>query len=388
MRPAFARTARLAAVLLLVAHVGAQQPNTFNASLVINGSAGPPYPIVGVPAPRGLPNSIAIGSSAPNAPFVLFGAPSLNATGWSVLGGELLDVNIGVGGFVVLDGIANPAAFNTGPTSLFAGSGVVPISTPIGTQAAFQALVADAGAPFGSRLTAATRVDVTAGLTIVPINTPNNGGQLFEFVSYGMTFPYYGNVYTRMFVNTDGNVTFGSSSGDFTPTPNEFRQNQPRIAPMWTDLTLGYPGAAITVTVDQTTVNGFPSVTVDWIQMAEWQNTGARHTFQLVMNMLTGDITINHDPFNVAMIYDQLMGISPGQNILMPNGQWAASTDLSTLPGTPVTGMPMQAFWEWYGLIGMPFYTQGFNNPWDMTGSTTRFLAIGAGAPGAFYFGT
>lgn len=378
----------LIAVLLVLGVAGAQQPNTFQASMQINGVAGPPFPITGVNLPRGLPQNVVISGAVPNAPFVLFGAAALNANGYSVLGGELLDVNIGLGGFVLLDGVANPTVFNTGPAASFNSSVVLPATATIGTMAAFQCLINDPSAPFGSRLTAASEVTVSQGLTVVTISTPNNGGALFDFVPYGLTFPYYANVWTRMFINTDGNVTFGSSSGDFTPTPSEFRTQQPRIAPMWTDLDQSFFGASITATVDQSGLLGFPTVTVDWIQMAEWNNSGARHTFQLVMNMVTGDITINHDPFNVAMVYDEFMGIGPGQNILPPNGQWPAYTDLSTLPGSPVTGTPNMAFWEWYGLVGMTYYTQGFNNPWDMTGTTTNFLAIGAGAAGAFYYGT
>jgi hypothetical protein len=36
----------------------------------------------------------------------------------------------------------------------------------------------------------------------------------------------------------------------------------------------------------------------------------------------------------------------------------------------------------------MPFYTAGFSNPWDMAGTVTNFLAIGAGGTGAYYIGS
>jgi len=377
----------LLAVFFVLGIAGAQQPNTFNASMVINGTAGPPYPITGVNLPRGLPQNVVISSSTLNAPFVLFGAPFMYANGgYSVLGGELLDVNIGVGGFILLDGIANPTVFNTGATGAFNSSVTLSSTATLGTQAAFQCLVADVAAPFGSRLTAASEVTVTQGLTVLTLSTPNNGGALVNLNSYGLSFPFYANLWTNMFVNTDGNVTFGSQSGDFTPTPSEFRTQQPRIAPMWTDLDQSYFGASITATIDQSGLFGFPTVTVDWIQMAEWSNTGARHTFQLVMNLVSGDITINHDPFNVAMIYDELMGIGPGQNLLPPSGMWAATQDLSTLPANPYLGAPNEAFWEWFGLVGMTYYTQGYNNPWDMTGRTNNFLAVGVGASGGYYY--
>ena len=380
----------LIAVLLLAGFVTAQQPNSYNASMQVNGVAGPPYPIAGVSLPRGLPQNVVISSLTPNAPFVLFGAAGLSPAGWPVLGGQLLDVDINVGGFILLDGIVNPTVFNTGPTGSFNSSVVLPATTPIGTQAAFQSLVADPTVPiYATTLTAASGVTVSQGLTVVPISSPNNGGALFSFTPYGMTFPYYSNTWTRMFVNTDGNVTFGSASGDFTPTPTEFRTQQPRIAPFWTDLDQAFAGAGIFVTVNQSGLTPFPTVPVDWIQMAEWANAGGRHTFQLVMNMVTGDIQVNHDPFNGAMVYDQLMGISPGGNII-PAAGWPPQMNLSALPGTPYFGAVNEAFWEWYGLTNgtMPYYTAGINNPWDMTGTTTNFTAISAGVPNmAQYYG-
>ena len=142
---------------LLAGVVTAQQPNTFNASMQVNGVAGTPYPITSVSLPRGLAQNVVISSLAANAPFVLFGANSLTPSGWSVLGGQLLDVDINVGGFILLDGIVNPTVFNTGPTGSFNSTVVLPATTPIGTQAAFQALVADPTVPvYATRLPAAT----------------------------------------------------------------------------------------------------------------------------------------------------------------------------------------------------------------------------------------
>ena len=383
----------LLVAVALAGLVSAQQPNSFNASMQVNGVAGPPYPITGVGLPRGLPQNVVITSLAPNAPFILFGAASLYPSGSSVLGGQLLDVDIDNGGFILLDGSINPTTFNTGPTGNFNNTVVLPASAAIGTQAAFQSLVADPTVSiYAATLTAATEVVVSQGLTIVPItfggSEPGRPGTLFSFVPYGMTFPFYSNTYTSMFVNSDGHCTFGVNNSDFTPTPTEFRTGPPRIAPFWTDLDPGVYGASVTVTVDQSGLTPFPTVTVDWNEMAEWSNTGARHTFQLVLNMVTGDIQVNHSPFNVAMIYDQLMGIVPGGNIV-PAGGWPAQYNLSTLPGTPYFGAVNEAFWEWYGLVGMTYYSAGFHNPWDMVGTTTNWLAISPGVPNmAQYYGS
>jgi hypothetical protein len=119
--------------------------------------------------------------------------------------------------------------------------------------------------------------------------------------------------------------------------------------------------------------------------MAEWQNSGSRHTFTMDMNIV-GDITVTHDPFNGAMAYSELMGITPGTGILppAPNNVWSAQKNLSAMPGSPITGLPNEAFWEWF----VPYPPSVFYNPWDMAGTVTNFFAIGAGATGAYYIGS
>ncbi len=380
------RPTRSVVVMLLLAFTAnAQQPNTPAASMTIDGVAGPPYPITGVPLTAGFEAVVDI-TGPVGAPFVVIMTPSLTTGGGTlVLGSQFLDVDISPGYSVLMDGLANPGTFSIGASGTFNTNYPVSTAAVTGAQAATQAVLADPTNP-GTfvALSAASQVSIIAPAAVVPISTPNNGGALFDLVPYGMTFPYYASSYTRMFINTDGNITFGSASGDFTPTPTEFRTQQPRIAPQWTDLDQSYAGASIVATVSQTS----PTVRVDWIEMAEWSNAGSRHSFHVLLDMTNGDIVMVHDPLNMAMVYDELMGISPGQNAIPTTG-WPAQRDLSTLPSNPIVGQPNEAFWEWFGLANgtMPYYTAGFNNPWDMAGTTTRFVAVGAGALGASYVG-
>lgn len=53
------------------------------------------------------------------------------------------------------------------------------------------------------------------------------------------TFPYQGTNYTSVFVNSNGNFTFGVGDTDFTETVPEFLNGAPRIAPRWDDLDAG-----------------------------------------------------------------------------------------------------------------------------------------------------
>jgi hypothetical protein len=55
-------------------------------------------------------------------------------------------------------------------------------------------------------------------------------------VSIPFFFPYQGATRTSVFVNSNGNLTFGVGSTDFSESLPEFLSGPPRIAPLWDDL--------------------------------------------------------------------------------------------------------------------------------------------------------
>ncbi len=58
----------------------------------------------------------------------------------------------------------------------------------------------------------------------------------------GFAFPFAGQLWGSVFVNSNGNLTFGGPYLDFTPTVAEFLGGLPAIAPMWVDLDPGTAG--------------------------------------------------------------------------------------------------------------------------------------------------
>jgi hypothetical protein len=112
--------------------------------------------------------------------------------------------------------------------------------------------------------------------------------------------------------------------------------------------------------------------------MLEWAGTGFPHSFSIrIFAAPVGDIQIIESIFNVAAQYDILVGLSPGGNL--STAQQHPQKNLSNLSSAaPYYACPNENYHEWFGLTSFPYYTAGFNNPWDLTGRTLTFQRYSA----------
>lgn len=374
---------------LAVGTLSAQQRNQLGvASLVIDNQTATSGPIA-VPIPRGSTVPLAV-SGTPNQPFgIWYSTVGMRANGfiYAQMGPQLIDLDDSQPLRNLFAGF-DPATLTTDATGQFGTNVTIATGTTIGTRLPVQGYVVNPAAswPIQISLTAASDVSIVPGVTTLPLNLTNNGNFRASFATYGLPdFPFYETSYNAVFINTDGNLTFNSGDGDFTPTPTEFHSGRPRIAPFWTDMDPAF-GGNMRATFDPNGTFG-PEMFVEWNMLPVWQNTGGRHTFRLRMYHLTGDIEIIQDAFNVQPIYDVLMGIGPGGNIRPPGvSPYPNYTDFSTFSVTnPKITQARESMWEWYGRTTMPFYTQAFDNVFDLTNRTVFITSLGAGFPGALY---
>jgi hypothetical protein len=148
-----------------------------------------------------------------------------------------------------------------------------------------------------------------------------------ELELIGAQFPFFGTYYDRIFVGTNGYVTFTAGDTGDRPSVSALTTELPRIAPLWADLNFTNSGA---VYYDR--FQGRHVFT--WNDSPQAQFSGAS-TFQLVL----------YDDGRIAFVYKKvkarssLIGISPGSS-----ENEAHLIDLSDPPANVIAGPFYESF--------------------------------------------
>lgn len=143
----------------------------------------------------------------------------------------------------------------------------------------------------------------------------------------GFAFPFQGASWTSVFVNSNGNLTFGTGNTDFTESVAELLSGPRRIAMLWDDLSPNNGGLVI-VEQDATMFK----VTYD--SVPEFSTTGA-NTFAVTLHS-SGQITVAYGATNNN---DGIAGVTQGLGAANPG-----ASDLSTSATWPATGTTYQQF--------------------------------------------
>jgi len=178
----------------------------------------------------------------------------------------------------------------------------------------------------------------------IPLGSNFNGG-------LGLNF--FGKIYTGLYVNNNGNVTFDTPCSEYSPTglttplvcTNE-TSSTAIIAPFWADVDTRGNGSGL-VTYGTGTVNGFNAFGVNWINVGYYiAQTNKLDSFQLVLidrhDVAPGDFDIE---FNYGKIQWETGDASGGVNGLggdsahagYSNGTGDAGTFFE-LPGSGMNG--------------------------------------------------
>ena len=146
-------------------------------------------------------------------------------------------------------------------------------------------------------------------------------------VDLPFSFNFCGTDYTSVFVNSNGNLTFGESSPSFAEDVQDFLDGPPRIAALWDDLS---PNNGGVVLLTRTT----SSLTITFREVPEFIARGG-NSFAITLQA-DGRVEIDYGPTNGS---DALVGITPGRGASDPG-----PTDLSSELEHPANGTTYELF--------------------------------------------
>ena len=152
-------------------------------------------------------------------------------------------------------------------------------------------------------------------------------------VATGQSMNFFGTTYTGLWVNNNGNVTFTSSYGTYTPT-GLISVGQPIIAPFFADVDTRGAGSGL-VHYGTDTLNGHHAFGVEWPAVGYFSaETNKLNTFELILIDRTDTGAGN---FDIEMNYNSILwetgGASGGTNGLGGTSA-AAGYSSGTAPGT------------------------------------------------------
>jgi hypothetical protein len=132
---------------------------------------------------------------------------------------------------------------------------------------------------------------------------PANDDGSTGLIPLGFSADFFGLTFSGMYVNNNGNITFDSQLGTFTPF-NLSTTGQQIIAPFFGDVDTRSAGSPVTYGVG--VVNGRPAIGVNWVNVdcyASNTSRTVRNSFQLILTERT-DAGANN--FDIEFNYDQI----------------------------------------------------------------------------------
>ena len=237
-----------------------------------------------------------------------------------------LDLTAGLG---FMNGGAAPVVVPY-PTA-FPGSGTgfsffvnVAFQTP--ATVSVQAVTVDATGLHLSQATSLSATTTQSGLS--PLCPATVGGDLSPLSDDGEVvltlaaggFTFYGVNYTDIHVNMNGNLTFVAGNNDFAPSEIDFLNDEPRIAPAFSDWTPDDPAQGTVRAADNGT-----TLTIEWFDvrafgLATCGGGVDSNSFCVTLTYPTNNIDMTWGFMGLCggTVLDTIVGISPGGMLSTP----------------------------------------------------------------------
>jgi hypothetical protein len=171
---------------------------------------------------------------------------------------------------------------------------------------------------------------------VLPANDDQSTGP--ASLAFSAPINFFGSTYSSLYVNNNGNVTFGNASSGFNPSALTSPGDLPRIAPFFADVDTRGIGSGL-VTYGVGVVGGRAAFGVNWPNVGYYnQNADKLDNFQLV---LIERFDTGPGNFDIEFNYDRVQWESSVGGYVahagFSNGSGVAGTNFA-LPGSGVSG--------------------------------------------------
>jgi hypothetical protein len=169
------------------------------------------------------------------------------------------------------------------------------------------------------------------------------------------SFPFHGTSWSSVWVNGNGNLTFGTGSDDFSPTVAEMLAGPPRIAPLWDDLSVTnfLTGAPQGLVIAEEKAG---ALDVHFVSVPEFLDTGTNY-FSVHLDRKGG---IEFD-YGATDRSNGIVGSSPGGGVADPG-----PTDLSRARSLSAASTVYERFlgsFFAFGGVDLSFDSVSFKKP-------------------------
>jgi hypothetical protein len=161
-------------------------------------------------------------------------------------------------------------------------------------------------------------------------------------VDLGFAFPFQGSSYSSVFVNANGNLTFGTGNQDFSESVPELLAGPPRIAPLWDDL---FAADGLVIATEE-----WNALTIHFVSVPEFGSTRANN-FSVRLEK-SGRVALSYEG---VLAQDGLVGISQGGGAADPG-----PSQLSKFSSFPRKGTTYELFTP-AAPFDLPFRNVRFN---------------------------
>eukprot|EP00976_Prorocentrum_cordatum_P058797 1173777-Prorocentrum_minimum.AAC.1 len=140
-----------------------------------------------------------------------------------------------------------------------------------------------------------------------PMTAQDDGSFLTDFPQ-GKHFTFFGNVYQRMYVGTNGYITFGQIDSSYNPAASNFFSH-PRIGALMTDLNPS-TGGSVRVGFEQ------DRAVVTWLNVPYYGQSNSVVNVQVELIFDSDEVRITYGEISVGQVA-KLSGVSSGNGIPM-----------------------------------------------------------------------